>query len=140
MKSYRNFSGSLYFKINMLCARPLYSPVIMKMISDFTLFFIFPYSFLHFHMISAAPLLIISFFFLSKLIMSTTCSLKDSQNFFMQYLLLYIPCLFSMVLNDDIVDTEKTDGICSLIFVVNEFSGFFNICQSFLLNIQDLHK
>ena len=27
-----------------------------------------------------------------------------------------------MLLNDDIVDIEKTDGICQPIFVVNEFS------------------
>ena len=28
-----------------------------------------------------------------------------------------------MLLNDDIVDIEKTDGICQPIFVVNEFPG-----------------
>ena len=28
-----------------------------------------------------------------------------------------------MVLNDDIVDLEKPDGICSPTFVVNQFSG-----------------
>ena len=28
-----------------------------------------------------------------------------------------------MLLNKDIVDIEKPDGICSLNFVVNEFSG-----------------
>ena len=28
-----------------------------------------------------------------------------------------------MMLNEDIVDIEKPDGICSLIFVVDEFSG-----------------
>ena len=30
-----------------------------------------------------------------------------------------------MLLNDDIVDIEKPDGICSPNFVVNEFSGLF---------------
>ena len=30
-----------------------------------------------------------------------------------------------MLLNDDIVDIEKPDGICSSTFVVNEFSGLF---------------
>ena len=29
------------------------------------------------------------------------------------------------VLNDDIVDIEKPDGICLSNFVVNEFSGLF---------------
>ena len=30
-----------------------------------------------------------------------------------------------MLLNDDIVDIKKADGICSLTFVVDEFSGIF---------------
>ena len=33
--------------------------------------------------------------------------------------------LIFMILDDDIVDIEKPDGICSLISVVNEFSGLF---------------
>ena len=48
---------------------------------------------------------------------------KDSQNFFMQSLPLYALCLFSMLLNDDIFDIEKPDGICLLTFLVDEFSG-----------------
>ena len=47
------------------------------------------------------------------------CSLKDSQNFFMQSLSLYTSYLFSMLLNHDIVDIEKPDGICSLTAIVN---------------------
>ena len=30
-----------------------------------------------------------------------------------------------MLLNDDIIDIEKSDGICLPTFVVNEFSGLF---------------
>ena len=30
-----------------------------------------------------------------------------------------------MLLNDGIVEIEKSDGICSPTFVVNEFSGLF---------------
>ena len=30
-----------------------------------------------------------------------------------------------MLLNEDIVDTEKSDGTCSPTFVVDEFSGLF---------------
>ena len=30
-----------------------------------------------------------------------------------------------MLLDDDIVDFEKPDRICSIIFVVNKFSGLF---------------
>ena len=63
-----------------------------------------------------------SFTFLKKIIIFIACSLKDSQNFFIQSLPLYTSCLFSMVLNDDIVDIEKSDGTCSLTFVVDEFS------------------
>ena len=48
--------------------------------------------------------------------------------------------LIFYALNDDIVDIEKPDGIRSPTFVVNEFSGLFFVHQSFLLNIQDLHK
>ena len=32
---------------------------------------------------------------------------------------------FLCFLNDDIVDIEKPDGICSPTFVVDEFSGLF---------------
>ena len=49
--------------------------------------------------------------------------LKGSQNFFLQSFTLYTLCLFSM--NYDVVDIEKVDGICSLTFVVDEFSGLF---------------
>ena len=41
----------------------------------------------------------------------------------MQSLPLYTSCLHSMILNYDILDIEKPDGICSLTFVVNKFSG-----------------
>ena len=30
-----------------------------------------------------------------------------------------------MLLNEDIADIEKPDGICSLTFVVDKFSGLF---------------
>ena len=66
------------------------------------------------------------------------CSLKDSQNFFMQTLPRYTSCLFSMLLNDNITDIEKSDGICSPTFVVNEFSGLF--LNPSIFSIQDQHK
>ena len=43
----------------------------------------------------------------------------------MQSLPLYRSCLFSMLLNEDIVDIEKLDGICLLTCLVDEFSGLF---------------
>ena len=54
------------------------------------------------------------------------CSLKYSQNFFMQPLPLFTACLFfQYFLNDNIVDIGKPDGTCSLGFVEDEFSGLF---------------
>ena len=76
-------------------------------------------------MVPAAFLLITSFSFFLELIIFITCSLKDSQNFFIQSLPLYTSFLFSVLLNDDIVDIKKPDGTCSPTFVVNEFSGLF---------------
>ena len=43
----------------------------------------------------------------------------------MQSLPLHASCLFSMLLNDDIVDIAKPDGIFSPTFVVDEFSGLY---------------
>ena len=71
-----------------------------------------------------AALLMASFFFFLKLIIFIANSLKDSQNFHIS-LPLYTACLFCMLLNDNIVDIEKPDGICSATFVVDEFSGLF---------------
>ena len=140
IKSYRNFLGTLYFKLHMLCTALLYQPIYWHWsrtlyISNSSIFHlsyiyfqIFLYKnnrFLHFHMFLKALLLIPTFFFFLKSIISIACFLKDSQNLFMKTLPLYTSCLFSMLLNDDIVDIEKPDGICSLTFVVNEFLWIF---------------
>ena len=45
-----------------------------------------------------------------------------------------------MLPNVDIVDIGKSDGICSFTSVVDEFQDYFYIHQSYLLNIQNLHK
>ena len=92
-------------------------------------------------MISAVRLLITLFLSFLKSVISITCFLKDSQNFFMQYLPLNTLRLFSVILNDDIVDIKKAYEMCLPNFVVHEFIGLsLHIHQSFLLNIQDLHK
>ena len=64
-------------------------------------------------MIPALCLLLTSFFLKNETITFIAFSLKDSQKIFIQYLPLYTPCLFSMFLNDDVVDIEKSDEICS---------------------------
>ena len=53
------------------------------------------------------------------------CSLKDLQNFFKQSLPLHTPCLLSMPLNDNFVESEELNRICLLNFVVDDFSGLF---------------
>ena len=46
-----------------------------------------------------------------------------------------------MLLNDDILNIEKPDEICWLLYTdVDEFSGLLYTYQSLLFNIQDLHK
>ena len=50
-------------------------------------------------------------FFFLKLIIFIACSLKNSQNFFMQSLPIYTSWLFSMLLNEDIIHIEKPDGV-----------------------------
>ena len=67
-------------------------------------------------------------------------SLKDSQNFFIQSLPLHTSCLFSMLLNDDIVDIKKLMEYVHLLLLGMNFKDYFYINQSFLLSIQDLHK
>ena len=75
-------------------------------------------------MIPAVRLLIITFFCFLSLI-SIACFLKDPQNVLMKFLPLYTSCLFSMLLNDDIVDIEEPGGICLLNFVAEKCSGLF---------------
>ena len=70
-----------------------------------------------------AVILLLTYLF--KLIISTAYSLKDSEKFFMQSLLPYTSCLFSMILNDDIIDIENHLAKCSHNFVVDAFSGLF---------------
>ena len=121
----------------------LYSSCIMKMISNFTIFFIFQIivskfffinynRLLNFNMIPAVLLLMISFFIFK---INYLNFLKDSQNFFIQTLPLHTSCLFSMLLNDNIVDIGKSDGICLPTFVVNEFSALFLHQSVFSINI-----
>ena len=43
----------------------------------------------------------------------------------MQSLPLYTSCLFSALPKEHIADIEKPVGICSLTFVVDNFSGLF---------------
>ena len=63
--------------------------------------------------------------FVNNYIFYIACSLKYSQNVFIYYLPLYTSCLFYMLLNGNIVNIEKPDRVCSLNFVIDEFTGLF---------------
>ena len=76
-------------------------------------------------MIPTVHLLVASFFFFLKLIIFLACSFKDLQNYFKQSLPLYTLYLFPISLNDDIVDIEQPDRICSPILVLDELLGLF---------------
>ena len=80
--------------------------------------------FLHFHIIPANYLLIISFFSFLNQFFSFRVLLRIRKTF-MQSLPLNTSCLFRTPLNDNIVDTEKPDGIYSPTFVADNFSGLF---------------
>ena len=64
--------------------------------------------------------------FILSMFISTACPLKDSQSFFIQSLPLYMLCLISFYLNDDIEDIEKYDEICLSNLDVDEFSVLFS--------------
>ena len=108
-------------------------PCIITMISNFLSFFVF-YIFI-FKFLFTIYYKYIAFLydsccsflneFLLKLIIFITYSAKDSQNVFVQSLPLYMLSLFSMLLNGDILDNEKPNGICLPTFVADEFSGLF---------------
>ena len=119
---------------------PCISPCLLIIISNFTIFWIFQIFIFKFFFTNIFAFgydcccsFVNSFvFFFLKLIIFIACSLKNSQNIFMESLPLHISYLFSMLLNEDIVDSEKPDGICWLTFVLVGFSGS--------LFFSDLHK
>ena len=114
---------------------------IMKMVPNFMICFIFTYLSSNYSL-QIYKIFTISFdscccfvnksiFFFLKSIIFIVCSLKDSQNFIMQSLPLYTSCFFSLFLNVDIVDIEKSDGICSPILLYMTFQDYFYIHQFF---------
>ena len=69
--------------------------------------------------------LFLNIFFYSKLIRFVACSLKEVQNFSIQFSPRYKLCLFSILSKAHIVDIEYPQGICSTNFVVEDFYGLF---------------
>ena len=74
------------------------------------------------------------FLCLLKLIIFIGYSLQDSQNLFIQFLILYTSRLFSLYLYKHIMDIEKPHGICSRTLVVDNFWGLFLHPSIFSIN------
>ena len=104
------------------------------MISNFTILyifqiFIFKFSFANIRVFafsydSCCSFVNNSMFFILRLIIFIACFLKHSENFFILSFPLHTSSSTSMILNDDVVEIEKPDGICLSTVVVYEFSGF----------------
>ena len=123
---------------------------IIKMVSHVTIFFIFQIFILNFFVLQIQQVLVFScdsccsfvnnfIFSFLKLIIFIVCSFKDSQHFFIQPLPLYTLCLYSMLLNDDVLDIENLMEYVRLLLLWINFQDCFYIYQSFLLNIQDVY-
>ena len=100
---------------------PLFSPCIMRMISNFTIFFVlsmFIFKFFCEEFLCDFCCCFVNEFIFSflKLIIPI-----ESQNFLGHSLPLHRSCLFSMLLNDGTVDIEKPDGISSPTLVWDNF-------------------
>ena len=61
------------------------------------------------------------------------CSLKDLHNLFMQSPPPYTLCFFYIPSNAHIIDIDYPQGICSAIFVVDDFAGLFLYPSTFLI-------
>ena len=105
MKNYWNFFRHTIFQITYAMCSISILPCIMKMISNFTIFFIFYLSNIYFYFLSfvskykifefsydSCCSFVNNFIFNFKIIF-IGCSIKNSQNFFMHCLPLYISCL-----------------------------------------------
>ena len=99
--------------------------------SNFSIFFLVVLKiFFHKHIILWQLDVILVFshgniFFFLKIITFVAFSLRELQNFFTQFSPRYKLCLFSTLSKAHIVDIEYLPGICSLIFIIEGFSGLF---------------
>ena len=148
MKNFRNFFRSTTLQMTCTMCSASVLTCIMTMISIFTTFCIFnmfvfkmffPNVVNFFAFLYNSICLFVNNSFCLFVCLFITCRLKDSQFFFMESLPLHTSCLFSMSLNDEFLDIDKHDGICSLPSQII-FQDYFYIHQSLLLKIQDLHK
>ena len=122
--------GVLYFKLNMWSTSIF--GCIMTMISNFTIFFYLKCIYLQVFMTNITDfsfsydfcyLFVNDSIVLKKWLSSLYAPLKIYKKFFMQPLPMYTSCICHMFLSDNIADIEKSDGICSTTFVVDNYSG-----------------
>ena len=100
-------------------------PCIMTMISNFTISFIFQIFIFKFFCTDITDIAFpydSSCSFVNNFFIA--CSKESTKLFHTIFTSVHIMFIF-YALNDDIVDIEKPDGICSVIFIVSEFSGLF---------------
>ena len=117
-----------------MCSTSIFSCV-MTMISNFRIFFFFQIFIFKFFFTNIIDFCIFIWFlcffinnfifFLLKLIIFIVCSLKNSQNFFMQSLPLYTSCLFSYASKEKYCRHWKVWWNMFAYFVVDKFSGLF---------------
>ena len=127
IKNYRNFFKYTILSVTYAMRSTSKFSCIMTMISNFTIFFIFQILIFKFFFINITIFpfsydfccfFVKNFiFFLLKSFLFYTCSLNNSQNFFIQSL--FIMLLFPMLLNGHILYAQKNDWIWLLTFVVD---------------------
>ena len=116
----------------MICSASILS-CLMTMMSSFAIFFIFQifiFKFFFTNVIDFCSSDNSFIYFFLRLIIFTACSYKFTKLFQTFSLPLNTSYLFSILLNQEIVDIEKPDGIFSLTFVVDEFLDYCYIHQS----------
>ena len=150
IKNYRNFIRTLNFKFQYYLLRlciyryndnGLWPFDNLYLQQPFLRFFLRKYNILlGINVILILLLLTVTFFSLQKQWHFFKCSLKESQNFFIQSFPRYKVCLFSIWSYPQIVDIEYRQWICSPTFIVEDFSGLFARLSIFWLTIQCWRK
>ena len=114
MKNYKNFFSYTIHSIAHAMRSTSIFRCIMIMVPDIATFFIFSLFIFKFFFSNIANFCIFHDFCCSfvnnfNFFIPIACFCKDSKVFYMQSLPLYTSCLFSMLLNVNIVDIEKLD-------------------------------
>ena len=134
MKNCRNFIGHVKFYI--MCRTSIFT-CILTIISNFSIIYIFREIFLRIlfcKYFSILFLLTVTFFSFQNQLYFLHVLLKIHRTFSCSLFPRYKVCLSSMWSNPQIVDIEYLQGICSPIFVVEDFFGLFSRPSIFIIN------